>query len=114
MKASDWFAGAVQYGLDSGLIAPAEQFRPNDNITREEMAKIVVEACRKAGLEASADYRAAYPDVDRSSWSAPYIDAADYLGIIRGMENGLFAPQENASRGQGAVMIWRYLEKKGE
>ncbi len=114
VKASDWFAGAVQYGLDSGLIAPAEQFRPNDNITREEMAKIVVEACRKAGLEAPADYRAAYPDVDRSSWSAPYIDAADYLGIIRGMENGLFAPQENASRGQGAVMIWRYLEKKGE
>lgn len=111
VSAQDWYAGAVQFGISGGIVAKAEQFRPNDNITRAEMAKLLTETCLRKGLSVPEGYQADYADVDRESWYAPYIDAADYLDLIRGMENGMFAPQENATRAQGAVMIWRYLKK---
>ncbi|MCI9627415.1 MAG: DNRLRE domain-containing protein, partial [Clostridia bacterium] len=111
VSAQDWYAGAVQFGISGGIVAKAEQFRPNDNITRAEMAKLLTETCLRKGLSVPEEYQADYADIDRESWYAPYIDAADYLDLIRGMENGMFAPQENATRAQGAVMIWRYLKK---
>lgn len=114
VKANDWFAGEVQAALDKGIISKDTYFRPNDTITREEMAKIIVEA-----------YQILYPDADIdkadlsfgdnasiSSWAIEYVRQAVDLGLMNGMDDNTFAPAAESTRAQSAAVIYRLLEKE--
>jgi hypothetical protein len=57
----------------------ADTFDPEANITREELAKIVVIAY---DLEANEDVELSFDDVDADSWAAPYINTLSSLGIV--------------------------------
>lgn len=37
-----WYAPYVSYALSNGIISNADNFRPNDTVTRAEVAKILI------------------------------------------------------------------------
>ena len=107
---SDWFAKAVKTAKALGLISgDGNCFNPNNYITREEMAKISVEAKRLIGSSASTSGKVDFTDADRiSTWASEYVAEAAESGLVQG-RNGEFAPKDNATRAECAVIMQRLL-----
>lgn len=109
----EWFAGYVQAALDNGIISQDTDFRPNDTITREEMAKIMVVLLMKSSgtlPPATADLTQ-FQDADSiSGWAREYVAKALEAGLMNGISDSEFAPQGSATRAQAAVVLYRFLE----
>lgn len=115
---TDWYAGSVAAATKENIIAgyDGNLFKPNDNITREEMAAMIIRAERVAGKEESmsADEQeqqlAQFKDSQSiSTWAARDVALAARAGIIKGMPGGEFSPQTNADRAQSATMMKQFL-----
>jgi hypothetical protein len=78
-------------------------FKPDDNISREEVATIFY---RLLTDEIRAQYRgyADFTDVDDTRWSSIYIGTLQNLGIFTGYEDGSFKPEEFITRAEIAVI----------
>lgn len=81
-------------------------FGPEDSVTREQFAKLLV-------LSAGIDVSGAITGLDFadnfqiSNWAKPYVAAAVEKGLIAGMGNNMFAPRANVTRAQALTMIAR-------
>ncbi|WP_435169434.1 S-layer homology domain-containing protein [Paenibacillus glycanilyticus] len=82
-------------------------FAPNRNITRAEFAALVVKALGlAAGSETSVP---SFTDVASSAWYASYVKTAVQYGIVKGMSDGTFRPNQEITRQEMAVMLARAL-----
>lgn len=79
-------------------------FAPNDSITREAAATILVRALKTKGLvDESATLN--FADADTiSAWAKPFIAIAQKYGLISGYPDGTFQPQGTANREMAAMM----------
>ena len=87
-------------------------FRPNDEITREEMVKVLVNAyqLKNVAEQSKEDTAAEFEDGECiSSWAKEYIDTAVQLSLISGYEDNTLRPQEFVTRAQAATIIYRLL-----
>jgi hypothetical protein len=115
VSTSDWFEGAVALAADAGIVNGFEDgtFRPNEVITREQLAAMVVRASAFAGtdlsVEASAEVLAAFSDADSIVWADAEIAAAVEAGIVEGYEDGTFRAGNTATRAEASTMINRFL-----
>ncbi len=108
-----WYADEVAAAAASGLIVGYNgNFRPDDTITREEMAVVIMKAYKflgKSPLNGKIDQ---FADKDSiSAWAVEYVDQAVSSGLISGMTANTFAPSENATRAQVTSLIKRLLDK---
>jgi len=78
---------------------PDGTFRPNNNISRQEIAKIVVLA---GGFTPETDFRADFSDVTENLWSRPYILEAEDQDIIIAYPDGTFRPMNTATRAEAS------------
>jgi len=84
---------------------PDGSFKPNNNITRAEVATAIVRAFLFD--ETSAEY---VPFKDTAShWAIDEIKIANQNGVINGYPENLFKPNANASRAEVAAMVSRAL-----
>lgn len=109
-----WFyhnvAVAAQLGIVSGF--GDGTFRPNDLITREQMALMTQKAAVVMGKSlVGADAGTFTDDADIADWSRDAVYQLSNAGIINGMGDGTFAPQANATRAQAAVIIYNAFVK---
>ncbi|MGN0149528.1 MAG: S-layer homology domain-containing protein [Clostridia bacterium] len=105
----DWYAPYVYTAMNNGLVDGQDGvFRPNDNITREEMCKIIVSAMN-SDIEANRDF-IFDDDEDIGEWAREYVYKAYSAGIIYGMENGVFSPKSNAQRAQAFAVMSRFIK----
>jgi len=89
-------------------------FGPDDLVTREQFAKMIVLA---AGLEINAADGTALETTSLtfsdnsaiSDWAKPYVAAAVQAGLINGMGDNTFAPAANVTRAQALTIIARAL-----
>lgn len=89
--------------VDEGIFSGANgRFHPNAPLTREQMAKILVNAYRLTGEE-----EVHFRDISSSQWSKPYI--ATLLANQVTQANGLFRPNERTTRAQFAAFVSRSL-----
>jgi len=105
------YSSALNRLVSLGILSGNEkgEFRPNDMLTREQFAKIIITA---AGLEDTAAVlsdKTIFPDVNPSSWSSGYINAALDKGYITGMPDGKFHPKEGISFAQACTILVRAL-----
>ncbi len=113
VESADWFAGAVGAAKQAGLIGGYEDgsFRPEANITREQMAVMIAKALIFAGQ--SPQMESTIPTfsdaAEISRWAVEAMGQLAGLGIIHGVTDTTFVPQANATRAQSAVMITRML-----
>ncbi|MFD0677849.1 MULTISPECIES: S-layer homology domain-containing protein [unclassified Paenibacillus] len=115
IQSSDWFAPAVGAAVKAGLIDGYEDstFRPNANITREQMAVMITRAIALTGKKVNA-YPVRTPSfVDApsiSGWAKDAVARSVSMGIMNGVTDSTFAPNDNATRAQAAVMLKRSLQ----
>ena len=81
------------------------KFNPNDNITREQFLKMLVEA---AGIETD-EAENTFADV-KDAWYKPYVLKAKNFGIVNGISDTEFGIGSNITRQDMAVMITRTIE----
>ncbi len=86
----------------------ADNFGPNDTMTRAQFATIVV---RGLGLPLMTTNN--FADVKAGSWYAPFIGSAYTYGIVNGKSAATFDPEGTITRQEAAVMVARAAEKCG-
>lgn len=104
-----WYYQYVETALANGAIkSDTALFRPEEPITREEMAVMLVLSLGYDELANSLVYLGSpFTDVTRNTG---YITIAKDLGIISGMGNNTFMPYSTATREQAATMMIRMYE----
>jgi hypothetical protein len=116
VSSDDWFAGSMGAAVEAGLIQGFgdHTFRPNDLITREEMAYISEKAIQYA--DSSEQTTASleqlkYTDAGSvSSWAADSMAQAVDHGLMKGVSDDVLAPKQKASRAEAASVIKRVLK----
>lgn len=105
-----WFYSAVETAYQhEAVVAPGRAFRPTENITREEMAVMLVRALGYASLAgAVSSYPSTFTDV---KVSRGFITIACDLGIMTGVDTGKFAPDATATREQAAAVLVRAYDR---
>ncbi|WP_339205372.1 Ig-like domain-containing protein [Paenibacillus sp. FSL K6-3182] len=92
-------------------------FKPNNPITRQEMAVMMIRAAKVAGLtvqlpESAATYLKKYTDRGKvGAWAQTDMAKSVYIGVISGKTATTLSPQTNATRAEGTVMLLRLLQK---
>lgn len=111
VSAGDWYYSAVETARAQGVLdGGADAFRPEDDITREEMAVLLIRALGYEELAEQWVNNGACPfsDVTRNQG---YISMAYQFGMVTGMDDGLFHPGGSATREQAAAMMVRVYER---
>ena len=110
VPANAWYAGAVQAAYAHGAVTSQRtEFRPNDPITREELAVMLVRALGYGTIAGLAqDLPSAFQDVTTNTG---YIIMAYDLDLTRGVSATSFAPSRAALREQVAVILVRLYDK---
>ncbi|MBR5517793.1 MAG: S-layer homology domain-containing protein [Clostridia bacterium] len=100
-----WYYNYVCAAHEEGILEEKEgdKFRPSELITREEMVVMIVKSLELSGGKSS------FPDVKKSHKYYDEISAAVNSGIINGYDDGLFRPDNTATRGETAAMVCRIL-----
>ena len=106
VPSGSWYAGDVNTLAAHGAVS-GETFRPDDNITRREMAVMLIKALGYDNIAASQS-ESPFSDV---SEDAGYIETARALGIINGRSDTEFDPEGQALREEGAAMMMRLHSK---
>ena len=89
----------IMYGDDNG------NFRPEDTLTRAEVATVVVRALGLDDAAAGAKGATQFNDVAADHWATGYINLATQKGIISGYGDGTFGPEDPVTYEQVTKMI---------
>lgn len=119
VKDGQWYTDAVMWAYQNGIVSGYDngKFGPNDKITREQMAVILM-AYTKQILHRSTDERASladFPDESKVTWSRDAVRWAVALGILSGKQTqgiAYLAPQDTATRAEVASIFMRFLAMK--
>lgn len=110
-----WYADAVAWAAENKLVNGVEenQFAPDDNITREQMAAILYRYAQYKGQDVSAraDMNAYTDFAEISSYAEPMLAWAVSEGLITGSSDTTLSPAGNATRAEVAVVLMRYLQQ---
>lgn len=85
-------------GYDSNL------FKPDNRITRAEMAMILSRIANKPATGSSSDYA----DVKQDHWSYHAIDQVSRMGLMQGYADGTFRPDQPITRAEMAALAARF------
>ncbi|MEW9123452.1 MAG: S-layer homology domain-containing protein [Thermotaleaceae bacterium] len=103
--AKDAIATAAAYGIVSGY--SADTFGPNDLITREQMAAMIVKA---AGLDTALTSKDFTDSKSISAWAVDAVNTAAEQQIINGYPDNSFRPQGKATRAEAVTVIVNALK----
>ncbi len=99
----DYSTEALQNAVINGLLSGSgDKIMPNDNLTRSQMAAILV---RAFGAEKMADLTS-FTDVNADAWYYEELSAAVYMGILKGDQNEI-RPDSSITREEAFVVLAR-------
>ena len=106
-----WYRESVAAVASAGYMQGADGcFRPDDNITREEMAVVIAAITAANGIEAGGEI-ASFTDFEKiSDWAKNSVSIIAEIGIIKGMDDNSFMPKGEATRAQTVMMLTRLWE----
>ncbi|MFB6367565.1 S-layer homology domain-containing protein [Paenibacillus elgii] len=118
INSSAWYAGVVASASKAGIINGYEDstFRPDAQITREELAAMIIRSLTYAGVASDVSESnqtqllAKFKDSSKIVWAKKEIAAAVNAGIINGLTDDTIGSAEKATRSQAATMLKRYLK----
>lgn len=107
----DWAKEAIVYLAEKKIINGKGDYRfcPSDNVTRKELAKMIGLAFLNKAEYSDVNFS----DVSRDDWAYEYIAKTYAAGIIKGYDDGSFRGDDNISRMDAAVMLYRAAENDG-
>lgn len=109
-----WADEYINWAYDKGIVKGMSEtsFAPNNNISRQEMAVMIMRYADYKGIELpKVKAPIAFNDkADIATWSADAVSAMQQAGIINGKPGNLFDPKGNATRAEAAKMISEFLK----
>ncbi len=105
------YANAVDMLTSLGIVNGYADgtYKPNNTVTRAEMAKLIIVALGKEDASEALKNDAKFTDVKKGSWAAGYINYAANQGIIKGYPEGTFMPNSQVTYAEAATMLLRTL-----
>ena len=110
VPASAWYYNAVEYVYENGLMSGVSggRFAPNDTLTR---AMLVQTLYAMEGRPAAAS--AGFADVASGDWYASAVNWAAANGVVSGVSETGFGPNNALTREQLALILYRFAQYKG-
>lgn len=100
----DWFAPELLFLVEYQVLGGYSDgtFKPKNNITRAEFAKMV---CEASGWSLTRPTSGSFTDVEAGHWAYAYIETAKEHGVIGGYPGGIFRPGANITRAEICKML---------
>ncbi|MCK9477902.1 MAG: S-layer homology domain-containing protein [Firmicutes bacterium] len=107
VSAEDWHFEFVTAAANAGVVTgyPEGGFQPGLSITRQEMAVMVLRSFKAIGVELVQEGAKTYADDNEiADWAKEAISTLSSIGILNGRGENIFAPTDNLTRAEAAVM----------
>lgn len=104
-NASDWAVSSMEQAYENGLISETYLQNATSNITREAFSEMIIAFCEEiTNTEIMPHGESPFEDTNN-----PDVIAAYEIGIVGGLDTGLFAPDNSLTREQLAIMLVRAI-----
>ena len=113
VEKGSWYETSVNACAKAEIITGFDgKFRPNDTITRNEMAVIISNAYSYLGKKGENGGIDKFTDKSEiADWAKPAVDVCTSVGLISGMTDTTFEGDKTATRAQAASILKRLLDK---
>lgn len=110
-----WSVLEIEAANRAGIVkgVSAGQFNPQEQITREQMATMIIRAIQYKDENLVTELPLNKPFSDHgkiSEYAKEAVLQATSLGIIKGKTSTTFAPKDKTTRAESAVMLYRLLD----
>lgn len=108
----DWYAQAANWAAKNGITAGYGDgtFGANDPVTRQQLVVFLMRYAQNKELDVTAE-NAEFKDSNKiSDWAQSATNWAKAYGIVSGRDDGTFAPESGATRGEIAAVFMRFCE----
>lgn len=106
-----WYYEDVRFVYENGLFSgvSATKFSPNSTMERGMITTVLYRLANKPAVS----YSAIFSDIPDGKWYTKGTVWCAQMGIVSGVGGGRFAPSQNITRQQIAVMLYNYAVKTG-
>ena len=110
VQSGSWYHYYVDYVVENGLMngTSASTFAPEGSMTRGMLVTVL---WRYAGMPKEGSNT--FSDVPNGTWYTDAVAWAAHNNVVSGTGNGKFAPNDNITREQLAVILYRYCRNQG-
>ncbi|MHB8157534.1 MAG: S-layer homology domain-containing protein [Desulfocucumaceae bacterium] len=113
-----WHYSCVQPAADDGLVKGYGNslFLPDNNISRQEMAAVLVQAMGMSGraMSGSGGRTNFGDDGEIAPWARGAVAVAVQEGLVAGYPDNTIRPDDFATRAEACAMIYHFMEKLGQ
>lgn len=117
VSSSAYYDKAVSWAVEAGVVNgfDAKTFKPNDYVTREQLAAILYRYAEYMNLSTrGASNLTKYDDYYKiGTWARDAMAWANYHGLINGVSYSRIDPKGNATRAQVAAILHRFAVEFG-
>lgn len=105
-----WAAEQISYIGTLGIIKgyPDGLFKPEGNITRAELATLLMRTRMGGDKNVPESTAEIFTDVPSKHWALKYVNLAAQTKVVKGYPDGSFKPNANVTRAEGLTMIARF------
>ncbi|OWR31720.1 hypothetical protein CDO73_04350 [Saccharibacillus sp. O23] len=122
VPANRWYSASIQGAFEEGVVKGYVDgtFKPDEPVSREEMAKILTDAMLWLNADVFAeapDYTSAqaFRDYGRiGNWAKEPVSRMLEEGILLGKTNGILDPKGDATRAEAAAVLVRLIERMSD
>ncbi len=113
VQAEDWYGPYVAWAAETGITLGFEDgsFRPGDNISREQLAVMLLRYIRAFGLDLTLEEKSAFSDeASVSDWALEAVNALRDAGLLNGRGENRFEPKGTATRAEICAVVCRIAD----
>lgn len=109
-----YYANAVSWAKQNGIVSGVteNEFAPDTNITREQIATIIFRYAQYKGMDAvTLEENLHFTDADEiSEYAVSAMNWAVGTGLMKGKSTTTINPKDNATRAEIAAILQRFIE----
>ena len=109
-----WYANAVVWAKQNGIVngVTENEFSPDANITREQIATIMFRYAQHKGMDdVTLEENLHFADADEiSEYAVSAMNWAVGTGLMKGKSTTTINPKDNATRAEIAAILQRFIE----
>ena len=110
-----YYSNAVAWAAEQGIVKGYKDatFRPNGDMTREELAVTLYRYAQAAGMDVTprADLSAYSDAASVSKWAREAVEWMVGTGLLQGVKKDQLAPTDSVTRAQMAAIMARYFAR---
>ncbi len=109
VKSDAWYYSYIASGVKSGLIngISEEKFGTGMNITRQDATVILYRLYESTAVQVAGEFIGFTDEAEIADYAKDAVCGLSAAGVITGMDDGSFCPQDNLTRAEAAVLIYR-------